>query len=75
MVAYTHVDGMAKILFPDQKTFIGDTRLVPFDGTKPLQLGIKVGTAYDNVNPVDYVVIKNFYGGVVESDKSPKGQE
>ena len=66
MVAYTHIDGMAKILFPDQKAFIGNTRYVPFDGSKPLQLGIKVGTAYDSVNPVDYVVIKNFYGGLPE---------
>jgi hypothetical protein len=70
MVAYTHIDGMAKILFPDQKAFIGNTRLVPFDGTKPLQLGIKVGTAYDSVNPVDYVVIKNFYGGVAQEASS-----
>jgi hypothetical protein len=61
MVAYTHVDGMAKILFPDPNAFIGDTRYVPFDGTKPLQLGIKVGTAYENINPVDYVVIPDFY--------------
>jgi hypothetical protein len=72
MVAYTHTEGMAKILFPDQKAFIGNTRLVPFDGTKPLQLGIKVGTAYDSVNPVDYVVIKNFYGGVPEDNNSSK---
>ena len=61
MVAYTHVDGMSKNLFPDQKAFIDDTRYVPFDGTKPLQLGIKVGTVYENINPVDYVVIPNFY--------------
>jgi hypothetical protein len=74
MVAYTHTEGMAKILFPDQKAFIGNTRLVPFDGTKPLQLGIKVGTAYDSVNPVDYVVIKNFYGGVVEEASSSENK-
>ena len=70
MVAYTHIDGMAKILFPNQNAFIGNTRLVPFDGSKPLQLGIKVGTAYDSINPVDYVVIKNFYGGVIEEASS-----
>jgi filamentous hemagglutinin family protein len=75
MVAYTNIGGMAKTLFPDQKSFIGDTRIVPFDGSKPLQLGIKVGTAYESVNPVDYVVIKNFYGGLAEDNNSFNAQD
>jgi hypothetical protein len=61
MVAYSHIPGVPKLLFPDQSNFIGNTRLLPFDNTKPMDLGIKVGTAYDTINPLDFKVIPDIY--------------
>jgi hypothetical protein len=49
------------LLFPNKSSFIGDTRLVPFDNSKAKFLGVRVGTAYDNINPVEYKVISDFY--------------
>jgi hypothetical protein len=49
------------ILFPNKSSFIGDTRLTPYDNSKAKYLGVRVGTAYDNINPVEYKVISDFY--------------
>jgi hypothetical protein len=74
MVAYSHIPGVPKLLFPDQSNFIKKTRLFPFDNTKPMDLGIKVGTAYDTINPMDYKVIPDIYEMKINSGDTNSSQ-
>lgn len=74
MIAYSHIPGVPKLLFPDQSNFINKTRLFPFDNTKPMDLGIKVGTAYDTINPMDYKVIPDIYEMKINSGDTNSSQ-
>ena len=61
IVAHGLIPGQPDELFPSQTYFIGNTRYLPYDGKDKMSLGVKIGTAYDNINPIDYVVVPDIY--------------
>jgi hypothetical protein len=61
MVAFNETPNMPQFLFPDKSFFIGNTRFVPYSGSSTMNLGVKVGTNYENINPIDYRVIPDIY--------------
>ena len=61
IVANVTTPGQPDVLFPDKSYFIGNTRQVPYNGTNLTSLSVKIGTTYDNINPIDFIVVPDIY--------------